>query len=88
MFNDIGQATLDNAFSGYNVCVFAYGQTGSGKSYSMVGSEEDRGIVPRVAMALFEYIERQKVCMPVCFCVPFFGAAQWHIEDRRFCAVS
>jgi hypothetical protein len=70
VFNDIGQATLDNAFSGYNVCVFAYGQTGSGKSYSMVGSEEDRGIVPRVAMALFEYIERQKVCFLCYFWCP------------------
>jgi hypothetical protein len=36
VFNDIGVAALNNAFSGYNVCVFAYGQTGSGKSYSMV----------------------------------------------------
>ena len=27
---------LDNAWTGYNCCLFAYGQTGSGKSYSMV----------------------------------------------------
>ena len=33
---------------GYNVCLFAYGQTGSGKSFSMVGSEDDPGIIPRV----------------------------------------
>lgn len=28
---------IDNAFEGYNACLFAYGMTGSGKSYSMMG---------------------------------------------------
>ena len=37
VFSDLGRFALNNAFSGYNVCLFAYGQTESGKSYSMVG---------------------------------------------------
>jgi hypothetical protein len=36
LFDDLGGPLLDNAFQGYNNCIFAYGQTGSGKSYSMV----------------------------------------------------
>jgi len=36
LFQDLGGPLLDNAFEGYNNCIFAYGQTGSGKSYSMV----------------------------------------------------
>lgn len=36
LFQDLGLPLLDNAFGGYNNCIFAYGQTGSGKSYSMV----------------------------------------------------
>ena len=36
---DLGGPLLDNAFEGYNNCIFAYGQTGSGKSYSMVRVE-------------------------------------------------
>ena len=36
LFDDLGGPLLDNAFKGYNNCIFAYGQTGSGKSYSMV----------------------------------------------------
>lgn len=36
LFDDLGRPLLDNAFGGYNNCIFAYGQTGSGKSYSMV----------------------------------------------------
>ena len=37
VFNDLGSDVVENAFSGYNVCVFAYGQTGSGKTYTMMG---------------------------------------------------
>lgn len=37
LFEDLGTPLLDNAFQGYNNCIFAYGQTGSGKSYSMMG---------------------------------------------------
>ena len=36
VFNALGKQVLDNAWQGYNTCLFAYGQTGSGKSYSMV----------------------------------------------------
>ena len=60
VFEDLGRFALSNAFSGYNVCLFAYGQTGSGKSYSMVGSQDDQGIVPRVASELFAYINSKK----------------------------
>ncbi len=28
VFNKIGKDLLDNAFQGYNACIFAYGQTG------------------------------------------------------------
>ena len=36
VYNALGKQVLDNAWEGYNCCLFAYGQTGSGKSYSMV----------------------------------------------------
>ena len=28
VFNCLGRDILDNAFQGYNACIFAYGQTG------------------------------------------------------------
>jgi hypothetical protein len=40
--------------AGYNACLFAYGQTGSGKSYTMMGSREEPGVIPRLCAALFE----------------------------------
>ena len=36
VYSDLGVSVLNNAWLGFNCCLFAYGQTGSGKSYSMV----------------------------------------------------
>jgi hypothetical protein len=47
-------SVLDQAFKGFNTCLFAYGQTGAGKSYSMIGAPGDPGIVPKVCKLLFE----------------------------------
>ncbi|KAL9601374.1 MAG: hypothetical protein Q9219_002550 [cf. Caloplaca sp. 3 TL-2023] len=61
LFNDLGSPLLDNAFQGYNNCIFAYGQTGSGKSYSMMGYGEEAGVIPRICEDMFERItELQK----------------------------
>jgi hypothetical protein len=58
VFDKLGLEVLTNAWHGYNASLFAYGQTGSGKSYSMMGSDADPGIIPRVCMALFYLIRR------------------------------
>lgn len=56
LFVDLGAPLLDNAFQGYNNCIFAYGQTGSGKSYSMMGYGEEAGVIPRICQDMFERI--------------------------------
>uniref|UniRef100_A0A667ZAM9 Kinesin family member 13B n=1 Tax=Myripristis murdjan TaxID=586833 RepID=A0A667ZAM9_9TELE len=53
VFQCLGESLLDNAFMGYNACIFAYGQTGSGKSYTMMGSVEQPGLIPRLCSSLF-----------------------------------
>ena len=68
----LGKDILENAFEGYNACIFAYGQTGSGKSYTMMGaphSEEQKGIIPRLCDGLFERIAQVCVCACVRGCV-------------------
>ena len=60
VFDDLGQGMLDNAWNGYNAALFAYGQTGSGKSYSMVGYNENKGIVPMMCSELFKRVEADK----------------------------
>ena len=56
LFSDLGAPLLDNAFEGYNNCIFAYGQTGSGKSYSMMGYREQAGVIPRICRDMFRRI--------------------------------
>nr|OQO15943.1 hypothetical protein B0A51_18361 [Rachicladosporium sp. CCFEE 5018] len=57
LFTDLGKPLLDNAFQGYNNCIFAYGQTGSGKSYSMMGYGAEEGVIPRICRDMFERID-------------------------------
>lgn len=53
VYQEIGAEMLQHALQGYNVCIFAYGQTGAGKSYTMMGSKEEEGIIPRMCNDLF-----------------------------------
>lgn len=66
VFKNMVLPLVQNAFEGYNVCLFAYGQTGSGKSYSMMGQEsvqintvtldDEIGIIPRFCQDIFTRI--------------------------------
>ncbi|KAF7957642.1 hypothetical protein EAE96_003216 [Botrytis aclada] len=57
VYNSLGEGFLDHNFEGYHTCIFAYGQTGSGKSYTMMGTEDQPGLIPRTCEDLFERIE-------------------------------
>jgi kinesin family member 1 len=57
LFADLGKPLLENAFQGYNNCIFAYGQTGSGKSYSMMGYGEEEGVIPKICRDMFDRID-------------------------------
>ncbi|KAL6552106.1 Kinesin-like protein KIN-14R [Orobanche gracilis] len=42
-----------SVLDGYNVCIFAYGQTGTGKTFTMEGTEANRGVNYRTLEELF-----------------------------------
>ncbi|XP_014667202.1 PREDICTED: kinesin-like protein KIF22 [Priapulus caudatus] len=48
-----------NITNGQNASVLAYGQTGAGKTYTMMGSPDNVGIVPRSLQTIFQLIEKQ-----------------------------
>ncbi|CAN8095115.1 unnamed protein product [Discula destructiva] len=56
VYNCLGEEFLDHNFEGYHTCIFAYGQTGSGKSYTMMGTPDQPGLIPRTCEDLFERI--------------------------------
>ncbi|KAI8127047.1 Kinesin-like protein Klp98A [Lucilia cuprina] len=53
VYSDLGTDVIDCAFEGYNACVFAYGQTGSGKTFTMMGTSDNPGLIPRICSELF-----------------------------------
>ncbi|NXF31893.1 KIF14 protein, partial [Nyctibius bracteatus] len=66
IYKTLAVPLLERAFEGYNTCLFAYGQTGSGKSYTMMGFDEDQGIIPRLCEDLFTQIaqmDKQQVIL-------------------------
>lgn len=44
---------VTSVLDGYNVCIFAYGQTGTGKTFTMEGTEQNRGVNYRTLELLF-----------------------------------
>ena len=54
VLQDMGAPLVEKLFEGLNGTLFAYGQTGSGKTYSMMGSQADPGVIPKVVAAIFE----------------------------------
>ncbi|XVF36564.1 hypothetical protein REPUB_Repub19eG0068400 [Reevesia pubescens] len=49
-----------SVLDGYNVCIFAYGQTGTGKTFTMEGTEQNRGVNYRTLEQLFKILEERK----------------------------
>ncbi|KAK1315569.1 Kinesin-5 [Acorus calamus] len=53
VFSEI-EPLIQSSLDGYNACIFAYGQTGTGKTFTMEGTSEWPGIVPRTLEELFK----------------------------------
>ena len=57
IFNNTTKFLIDGIINGFNATVFAYGATGSGKTYTMLGNEENEGIMPLTLKELFNKIK-------------------------------
>ncbi|CAH1795258.1 unnamed protein product [Owenia fusiformis] len=51
---------IENVINGYNATVFAYGATGAGKTYTMLGRDDNIGIMALALNDLFLEMERTK----------------------------
>ncbi|THD26072.1 Kinesin KIF13B [Fasciola hepatica] len=58
IFSVLGTEALNSIFDGYNSSLFAYGQTGTGKTYTIFGTNDAPGLLPRLCNALLEHVKR------------------------------
>jgi hypothetical protein len=60
---DVYSTVADTVYSsvlGFNATIFAYGSTGSGKTYTMTGTRNQPGVIPRVIEDIFRGIQHSK----------------------------
>lgn len=82
VYNSLGEEYLDHNFDGYHTCIFAYGQTGSGKSYTMMGSPDNPGLIPRTCEDLFQRIEAsESPNISYSVRVSYFEVYNEHVRD-------
>eukprot|EP01064_Diplonema_japonicum_P025411 TRINITY_DN36830_c0_g1_i1.p1 TRINITY_DN36830_c0_g1~~TRINITY_DN36830_c0_g1_i1.p1 ORF type:complete len:1045 (+),score=378.78 TRINITY_DN36830_c0_g1_i1:49-3183(+) len=68
LFDHMGAPALQNAWKGFNTCIFAYGQTGAGKTHTMMGHftaengelHGNPGVIPLLCKELYQSIDRKK----------------------------
>jgi kinesin family protein 11 len=63
VFQQTIQPVIPDVLGGFECTMFAYGQTGTGKTHTMEGdlnSEEQQGVIPRAAQAIFDLLADPK----------------------------
>uniref|UniRef100_A0A1A8S180 Kinesin-like protein n=4 Tax=Nothobranchius TaxID=28779 RepID=A0A1A8S180_9TELE len=60
IFESTTKGVLDSVMNGFNCTVFAYGATGAGKTHTMLGSQNDPGVMYRTMKELFKRMDDAK----------------------------
>ena len=61
IYQSCGQPYVDAVMDGYNASILAYGQTSSGKTFTMMGTPQQEGLIPRMAKAIIAEAARRTV---------------------------
>ncbi|ODN04869.1 Kinesin-like protein KIF16B, partial [Orchesella cincta] len=57
VYTEMGPHLEKAILSGYNACLLAYGQSGTGKTFTMLGSKDEPGIIPRLCQSLWDKLK-------------------------------
>uniref|UniRef100_A0A7N6FKV1 Kinesin-like protein n=1 Tax=Anabas testudineus TaxID=64144 RepID=A0A7N6FKV1_ANATE len=60
IFENTTKVVLDGVMNGFNCTVFAYGATGAGKTHTMLGSQNEPGVMYRTMKELFKRMDDAK----------------------------
>lgn len=68
LFEATTQPLIGRLVQGFNCSVFAYGSTGAGKTFTMIGTEQEPGVMSRTVDCLFaEFASDPSVSVVCCF---------------------
>ncbi|KAM7297311.1 kinesin-like protein KIF20A isoform X1 [Ixodes scapularis] len=81
IFEEVVGGPLASFMAGHHVLLFAYGPTGSGKTYTMQGTPEQPGLIPRTLDRLFRLVGPQLTSRAP-FAPLYFGEVQ-PLEHRN-----
>ncbi|KAJ8714096.1 hypothetical protein PYW08_007716 [Mythimna loreyi] len=74
VFEAIGQDVIASVSRGCSACVLAYGQSATGKTHTMMGTDTQPGLIPRLCKALYEQ-------QPVDFTISFLEIYNEKVHD-------
>lgn len=60
IFENTTKGVIDGVMNGFNCTVFAYGATGAGKTHTMLGSQNNPGVMYRTMTELFKRMDEAK----------------------------
>jgi hypothetical protein len=82
VYDSFASEFLAHNFDGFHTCILAYGQTGSGKSYTMMGTKDNPGLIPRYCDDLFRRIDNEpEANMTYNVHVSYFEIYNEHVYD-------
>ncbi|KAM7353936.1 CENP-meta isoform 2-T2 [Cochliomyia hominivorax] len=70
IFDKMAKQIVHSAIQGFNGTIFAYGQTSSGKTYTMMGDDDNPGVMVLAAKEIFKEIEKtqdRQFLLRVCY---------------------
>jgi hypothetical protein len=66
LFNDVVKPLVNDFLHGKNGLFFVYGASNSGKTYTVHGTDDNPGVIPRVLSSIFASIKDQRGDGSVC----------------------
>jgi|TARA_B110000285_G_scaffold207932_1_gene247696 kinesin family member 18/19 len=81
VFKNTTQFLCEGVLNGYNSTVFAYGQTGAGKTFTMLGNEENPGIMFNTMKEVFKLMKKHEIERDYTIRVSFLEIYNENIKD-------
>lgn len=81
IFNNTTKYLCKDVLNGYNSTVFAYGQTGAGKTFTMLGDDQNPGVMFNTMNEVFKQLKKYQIDRKYTIRVSFLEIYNENIKD-------